>query len=399
MTQATATTPSAIMPTYFFQLPIAFEKGEGIWLYDAEGKKYLDGLCGISVTNLGHSHPVITKAICDQAAKLIHTSNTFQIPAQQILAQKLVKLSGMEQVYFCNSGAEANEAAIKISRMFARKKNISNPAIVVMENGFHGRTMGVVGACNKRTRGGFEPFLPDFVRVPYDDLEAIKSAAHQYENIVAVMVEPIQGESGVHIPNENYLKGIREICDQHDWLMILDEVQTGLGRTGKWFDCQHFNVLPDIMTLAKSLAGGLPIGACLARGKASNMFQPGKHGTTFGGNPLVCTAGLAVLNTLEKDNLVKNAETMGNYVVKKLKETLGKKSEIKDIRGRGLMIGIEFDRPCRDLMAIGLKHGMLFIISADKVIRLLPPLIITQADADEIVKRLNLVADEFLNVR
>jgi acetylornithine aminotransferase len=388
---------NAIMPTYYYQLPIAFEYGKGAWLYDTEGKEYLDGLCGVAVTSLGHAHPAVTKAICEQAKKLIHTSNTFQIPAQQKLAQELTRLSQMEQAFFCNSGAEANEAALKISRMFARKKGITNPAIVVTENAFHGRTMGIIGASSKRIRSGFEPFLPDFVRIPFNDLAALTEVANQYENIVAVLIEPIQGESGISVPHKDYLNGIRQICDQHDWLMITDEIQTGLGRSGMWFDFQHNKILPDIVTVAKSLANGLPIGACLARGKACNLFPPGKHGSTFGGNPLACTAALAVLNTITQDNLIKNAAEMGNYLLKNLKEVLGQKKEITEIRGRGLLIGIEFDRPAHELMKIGLKHGILFIISADRVIRLLPPLIISKSEADQIVQRLDATISEFLN--
>lgn len=387
---------SAIMPTYYNQIPIAFEHGKGAWLYDTNGKEYLDSLCGIAVTSLGHAHPAITTAICEQAGKLIHTSNTYQIPAQQELARELVRLSGLEQAFFCNSGSEANETAIKLSRMYARKKNIPNPGIVVMENGFHGRTMGTVGACNKRIRTGFEPFLSDFVRIPYNDLPALVEAARQYENIVAVMVEPIQGESGVGTPAPGYLKGIREICDQHDWLMIVDEVQTGIGRTGQWFGYQHEGILPDIIALAKALANGLPIGACLARGKACNLFPPGKHGATFGGNPLVCTTALAVLKTIEKNELVQNAAKMGEYLMRNLKETFSNRKEIKEIRGRGLMIGIELDRSCRELTALGAKHGVLFVISADRVIRLLPPLIITQAEADKIIARVHTAVTEFL---
>jgi len=388
---------NAIMPTYFSQLPIAFERGKGAWLYDTAGKEYLDGLCGVAVTSLGHAHPAVTAAICEQAAKVLHTSNNFQIPLQQQLAQELVRLSGLEQAFFCNCGAEANETAIKISRMFARKKNINNPAIVVMENGFHGRTMGTLGASHKRIRTGFEPFLPEFVRVPFDNLPALKEAAQQYENIVAVLVEPIQGEGGIYIPHANYLASIRQICDQNDWLMIVDEIQTGIGRTGRWFAYQHDNILPDVITIAKALGNGVPIAACLARGKATNLFSPGKHGSTFGGNPLVCSAALAVLRTIEQEKLVENAARMGDYLVRNLKETLHSKKAVVDVRGRGLMIGIELDRPSRDLMPLSLKHGVLFIITADKVIRVLPPLIINQTEADQLITRINAAITEFLN--
>jgi acetylornithine aminotransferase len=267
-----------------------------------------------------------------------------------------------------------------------------------MENAFHGRTLGLEGANRHPVRCGFEPFLAEYVRIPFNNLDALTAAANQYENIIAVLVEPIQGESGINIPHQNYLAGIRKICDQYDWLMIVDEIQSGLGRTGMWFDCQHSNIVPDIITSAKSLANGLPIGACLARGKACDLFPPGKHGSTFGGNPLVCTAALAVLNTIAQENLVQNAADTGNYLLKNLKEVLGKKKEILDIRGRGLMIGIELDRPCRELMSIGLKHGILFMISRDHVIRLLPPLIISKSEADQIVNRLDATITEFLKL-
>lgn len=387
---------SSLMPTYYFRLPIAMEYGKGAWLWDTDGKQYLDALSGIAVTSLGHAHPAVTKAITQQAAKLIHTSNTFQIPLQEDLARELTKIAGMEQAFFCNSGGEATETAIKLSRMFARKKNIENPQIIVMDKGFHGRTMGGLTASNERIRGGFEPLLPGFIRVPFNDIPTIEQAAAQSKDIVAVLVEPIQGESGIGIPDEDYLVKIRKLCDQHDWLMMTDEVQTGMGRTGKWFAFQHTNILPDIVAVAKALANGVPIGACLARGKACNLFPAGKHGSTFGGNPLACATGLAVIHSMEQDKLIQNAAEIGAYLIQGLKETLSSQKAVVAVRGKGLMIGVELDRPSREMMLTGLKHGLLFNITADRVVRLLPPLIITRKEADEIIKRLAATIEDFV---
>lgn len=387
---------SAIMPTYYFRLPIAFEYGKGAWLWDTEGKQYLDALSGLAVTSLGHAHPAITAAIADQAGKLIHTSNTYQIPLQEKLAQKLTQLSGMEQAFFCNSGSEANETAIKMSRMFARQKNIANPQIIVMDKGFHGRTMGALTASNERIRDGFEPLLPGFIRVPFNDFNALQEVAAKNSDIVAVMLEPIQGESGINVADEDYIRAIRTLCDQRDYLFILDEIQTGMGRTGSWFAFQRCGITPDVITLAKSLANGLPIGACLARGKACNLFAPGKHGSTFGGNPLACGTALAVLNTFEHEKIVQNAAEMGAYLLQGLKETLSHEPAVTSIRGKGLMIGVELDRPCREMMLTGLKHGLLFNITANQVIRLLPPLIIKRQEADEIIKRLAATIKDFV---
>lgn len=387
---------SAIMPTYYFRLPVAMDHGKGAWLWDTQGNQYLDGLCGIAVTSLGHAHPAITAAISQQAEKLIHTSNTFQIPLQENLARELTRIAGMDQAFFCNSGGEATETAIKLSRMFARKKNIEHPQIIVMDKGFHGRSMGGLTASNERIRSGFEPLLPGFIRVPFNDIAAIEQAAKQSKDIVAVLVEPIQGESGIGVPDEDYLVKIRKLCDQHDWLMMIDEVQTGMGRTGKWFAYQHANILPDVVCVAKALANGMPIGACLARGKACNLFPAGKHGSTFGGNPLACAAGLAVISTMEKDRLVQNAAEMGEYLRKGLKETLSSQPAVVEVRGKGLLIGVELDRPSREMMVTGLKHGLLFNITADRVVRLLPPLIITRKEADEIIKRLAATIEEFV---
>lgn len=390
---------SAVMPTYFFRLPVAFSHGKGAWLWDTEGKQYLDALAGIAVVALGHAHPAITKTISEQAAKLIHTSNTYLIPLQEELATKLTQVAGMEQAFFCNSGAEANETAIKLSRMFARQKNIENPQIIVLDKGFHGRSMGALSASNERIRTGFEPLMPGILRAPFNDVAALKKLAQEHKDIVAIMVEPIQGESGINVPADNYLNEIRTLCDQHDWLMMVDEVQTGLGRTGKWFAYQHNNIKPDVVMIAKGLANGLPIGACLASGKACNLFPPGKHGSTFGGNPLACATALTVLNTIENENLVQHAADIGSYLMHGLREELGKNPAVVTVRGKGLMIGVELNfESCRDMMTTGAKHQLLFNITADRTIRLLPPLIINREEADEIIKRIAATINEYAQI-
>lgn len=386
---------SAIMPTYFSQVDISFDHGKGPWLWDKDGNQYLDSLCGIAVTSLGHAHPAITETICQQAGKLLHTSNTYRIDLQQKLAQELTRISQMEQAFFCNSGSEATESAIKLSRMFARKKNINNPQIIVMENAFHGRTMGSLTASNPRIREGFESLLPGFLRVPFNDADAVRKMVEANPEVVAVMLEPIQGEGGIHVPKPEYLQQLREICDKHDLLLILDEVQTGIGRTGKWFAYQHSGILPDIVTIAKALANGVPIGACLARGKACNLFPAGKHGSTFGGNPLACATALTVLKIMEQEQLPQNAEKMGKYLIDGLREKL-LHSAVIDVRGKGLMIGVELDRPCRDLMQFGIKHGLLFNITSNSIVRLLPPLIIDREIADQIIERLDAAIVDFL---
>ncbi|MBS0358834.1 MAG: aspartate aminotransferase family protein [Proteobacteria bacterium] len=371
-------------------LPVSFERGEGIWLWDGKNKEpYLDALTGIAVCGLGHAHPEITKAICDQASKLIHTSNVYQIELQTELAAKLTALSGMEQAFFSNSGAEANEAAIKLARAYGHQREINHPHIVVLEGAFHGRTLATLTAtANRKGQAGYEPLVSGFIRAPFNDSESIKNMAHHNNEIVAVMLEPIQGEGGIHLPPSDYLKKIRELCDQNNWLMILDEVQTGNGRTGSYFNYQQHGILPDIVTTAKGLGNGYPIGVCLMRGKACNLFQPGNHGSTFGGSPLASRVGLTVIDIIEKNNLCKNAADMGQRLIKNLKEALSNNTHVQDIRGQGLMIGIELDKPCRDLMKIGLDQKILFNVTADKVIRLLPPLNITGEQVDQIVERL-----------
>jgi acetylornithine aminotransferase len=331
----------------------------------------------------------VARAIAEQAGTLVHTSNIYGIGLQQKLAERLTALSGMDNVFFCNSGAEANEAAIKLARMYAHQRSIDNPAIVVMENSFHGRTLATLSATgNRKVQIGFEPLVSGFIRVPYGDLKAIEAAARQHPNIVAVLVEPAQGEGGVNIPREDYLPGIRALCDQHNWLMMLDEVQTGMGRTGKWFAFQHTGIQPDVMTLAKALGNGVPIGACLAHGKAAGLFQPGNHATTFGGNPLACRAALAVLEVMERDKLPARAATLGARLVDKFKTALTGNPHVVQVRGKGLLLGIELDRPCTELVKIALTKQLLINVTADRVIRLLPPLITSDADAERIVETL-----------
>jgi acetylornithine/N-succinyldiaminopimelate aminotransferase len=377
------------MSTYA-RLPVSFERGEGAWLWDTTGKKYLDALSGVAVCGLGHAHPAVAEAVCDQARRLVHTSNIYGIAKQQELAERLTKLSGLDKAFFCNSGAEANEAAIKLARLYGHKKGISIPTIVVAENSFHGRTLATLTATGSRkAQAGFEPLVRGFLRVAYNDLEALQTIAKNSPDVVAVLLEPIQGEGGVNVPDDDYLAGVRSLCDQQGWLMMLDEVQTGMGRTGKWFAFQHSAIVPDVMTLAKGLANGVPIGACLARGEAAEVFKPGNHATTFGGNPLACSAALAVLDVIEKDDLPARAAAVGDRIVDRLCNRLinceGAECKIvDDIRSLGLMIGIELDRPCAELVAKALAQGLLINVTAERVIRLLPPLIISDQEADQI---------------
>ncbi len=375
----------ALMTTYN-RLPVTFVKGEGAWLWDTEGKKYLDALAGVAVCGLGHAHPALTDAICRQAGALVHTSNVYGIANQQALGEKLAALSGMDRVFFSNSGAEANEAAIKLARMYGHNKGINNPAIIVMEKSFHGRTLATLTATgNRKIQAGFEPLVQGFLRVPYNDLDAIRMVGKNSPDVVAVLVEPVQGEGGINIPGKEYLQGIRALCDEHGWLMMLDEIQTGMGRTGAMFAFQHTSIVPDVMTLAKGLGNGVPIGACLARGGAAELFKPGNHGSTFGGNPLACAAGLAVVDTLQKDNLLARAELLGLRIAQGFKSTLADLPFVTAIRHQGLMIGIELDRPCGELVRMALDMGLLINVTADKVVRLLPPLILSDEEADQIV--------------
>ncbi len=376
---------SHVMNTYP-RLPVAFVRGEGAWLWDSEGKRYLDGLAGIAVNTLGHAHPRFTAALSAQIGKLIHCSNVYQVNEQELLADKLCGLTGMQEVFFCNSGCEANEAAIKLARMYGHKQGIEAPAIIVMEKAFHGRTLATLSATgNRKVQAGFEPLVSGFVRVPYNDMDAIRQVAQHNRNVVAVLVEPIQGEGGVRTLDIAYLQQLRQVCDEQNWLLMLDEVQCGIGRTGKWFAYQHAGILPDVMTLAKGLGSGVPVGACLAAGKAAGTFQPGNHGSTFGGNPLACTAGLTTLNIIEQDKLLAHADSLGRFIREGLAAALQGVNVIKEIRGQGLMIGIELDKPCGDLVKQALAKGLLTNVTADSVIRLLPPLVMTQAEAQQLL--------------
>lgn len=385
-----------VMKTYG-RKSIAFSRGDGAWLYDTSDKRYLDALCGIAVTSLGHNHPQVTRAIQEQASTLIHCSNLYQIPQQEALAIKLCELAQMESVFFSNSGAEANEAAIKLARLFGHNKGIDNPVIIVTNQSFHGRTMATLSATgNRKVQAGFEPLLSGFARVPYDDTDAIRQVAENNKNVVAIFIEPIQGEGGIQIPHPQYLNELRDIADQEDWLLIVDEVQTGMGRTGAWFAHQHNNILPDVMTLAKALGNGTPVGACLARGKAAEILSPGTHGSTFGGNPLVSRAALATIEAIESGELVDRATLIGNKIAENLKSTLQHESSVIDIRNKGLMIGIELDRACTPIVDLALDAGLLLNVTAEKVIRLLPPLILDTDQINFLVTTITTIIKEFL---
>jgi len=391
--------PTNYQMPVFAPLPAAFTHGAGAWLWDTHGRKYLDALSGVAVCGLGHAHPEITAAICDQAGKLLHTSNWYEIPLQAKLAERLCKKAGMDNVFFCNSGAEANEAAIKLARLYGHQRKILNPTIIVTEGAFHGRTLATLSATgNRKIQAGFEPLVSGFSRVPYNDLAAVRTVAEHNKDVVAVLVEPIIGEGGIQVPDAGYLKGLREICDERGWLLMLDEIQTGMCRTGKWFACQHDKVLPDVMTLAKGLGNGVPIGACLARGPAAQVFKPGSHGSTFSGNPLVCRVALTVIEELEKGKYAERAAKLGARLLTRLKETFGNTVGVKEIRGRGLMLAVELDRPCKELMKLALDRGILINVTADNVIRLLPPLILTDDEAELLVRELSGVVHAFLGV-
>ncbi|MBA1444106.1 MAG: aspartate aminotransferase family protein [Gammaproteobacteria bacterium] len=386
-----------LMATYR-RLPVTFERGEGAWLWDTAGKRYLDAITGIAVCGLGHAHPAVKTAICEQAGTLVHTSNLYGIQQQQILGDNLTRLSDMDRVFFANSGAEANEAAIKIARLYGHRKGIDNPAILVMENSFHGRTLATLSATgNRKVQAGFEPLVQGFVRVPFGDFDAIREVAQNSASVVAVLVEPVQGEGGVNIPPADYLNNIRTLCDAQGWLMMLDEIQTGMGRTGKMFAHQHNGIQPDVMTLAKGLGNGVPIGACLAKGTAAEVLGPGSHGSTFGGNPLACRVGNAVIETLESENLVARAAALSERFLAGFKAAFQSSKGVTDIRASGLLIGIELDRPCTELVGQALKEGLLINVTVDKVIRLLPPLILTDQEADQIIETVSTLVDNFLS--
>ena len=375
---------NAIMPTYG-RIDVAFERGEGPWLYDDQGNRYLDALSGLGVIALGHANPAIAKTLAAQSQQLLHTSNLYRIPSQEKLAEKLASLTGMENMFFGNSGAEANECAIKIARLYGHQKGIEEPCIIVADASFHGRTMATLTATgNRKVQAGFEPLVGGFARVPYNDLESIEQIAKQMQNIVAVLVEPIQGEAGIQIPDEKYLIGIREICDTQGWLMMLDEVQSGNCRTGAYFCYQHSGIIPDLVTTAKGLGNGVPIGVCLASGAAAQVFGPGNHGSTFGGNPLSCAVALTVLDEFERLDIQKQVTAIGEHMLTQFSQRLGHLNVVRDVRGKGLMIGIELEHPCTDLVQKALQKGLLINVAADSIIRLLPPLIIDEQQADQI---------------
>jgi len=385
-----------LMQTYARQ-PVAFDRGEGVWLFDENGDRYLDALAGVAVSGLGHAHPVLARALCEQAGRLLHTSNLYRIPLQERLAERLCTLSGLERAFFCNSGAEANEAAIKIARLYAHNRGIENPAIVVMEKSFHGRTMATLSATgNRKVQAGFEPLVTGFVRVPFGDAGAVAALAEHHKNIVAVLVEPYQGEGGVQVPQLDYLAQLRRICDENAWLLMLDEVQTGIGRTGTWFAFQHTDIKPDVMTLAKGLGSGVPIGACLARGVAAETFVAGKHGSTFGGNPLACVAALTTLRVMEDDKLLENAAAVGAFIRADLLHRLAGLAGVREVRGQGLMIGIELDRPCGDLVKQALARKLLINVTNESVVRLLPPLILKREEAALLTEKLAALIKAFL---
>lgn len=379
------------------RIPVTFTHGEGAYLWDSEGKQYLDALGGIAVCALGHAHPAVTSAICDQAGKLVHTSNIYEIAVQRELADKLCELAQMDNAFFCNSGAEANEAAIKMTRLYGHAKGIEIPNIIVTEGSFHGRTLATLTATgNRKIQAGFEPLVKGFVRAPYNDIEAIETIAKNNKDVVAIMLEPVTGEGGIRIPAPDYLNKLRAICDQYGWLLILDEIQSGMGRTGKWFAHQHNDIQPDIMTLAKALGNGVPIGTCLARGEAAQLFKPGNHGTTFGGNPLASRAAMAVINTIESDHLIPRADELGQYFLAGFNAALKDIEGVSEIRGKGLMLAIELDRPCGDLVQRCLAQGVLINVTANSVIRLLPPYILSTEQADTVIKIVSEEVRQFL---
>ena len=374
-----------VMQTYARQ-PVAFVRGDGAYLWDTQGRKYLDAVAGVAVCALGHAHPGVAEALCDQAKTLVHTSNLYQVDLQERLADRLCAVAEMDAVFFGNSGAEANEAAIKLARLHGNNKKLRNPTIIVTEGSFHGRTLATLSATgNRKIQAGFEPLVSGFNRVPYNDVDAVRQVGDNNPDVVAVLVEPVLGEGGIIIPAPGYLAALRALCTERGWLLMLDEIQTGLCRTGRWFAYQHEDARPDVMTLAKSLGNGVPIGACLARGEAARLFQPGNHGSTFGGNPLACRAALAVIEHLDTGKLHERAATLGQRMHDGLTKQLHGVNGVAQIRSKGLMIGIELDRPCADVKSKALERGVLVNVTAEKVVRLLPPLVISDADADNIV--------------
>ncbi|MBT4859790.1 MAG: aspartate aminotransferase family protein [Gammaproteobacteria bacterium] len=386
-----------LMSTYK-PLPVSFNKGDGIYVWDKDDNQYLDALCGISVTSLGHNHPAVTQAINEQASRLLHTSNLYHIDNQAKLADLLCDLSGMEQVFFSNSGAEANEAAIKLARLYGHQNNIDKPEIVVMQDSFHGRTMATLSATgNRKVQAGFEPLVSGFTRAPYNDIKALKAIAKNNKNVVAILVEPVQGEGGINIPDSGYLKEIRKLCDEHNWLMMLDEIQTGMARSGKMFAFQHESIKPDVLTLAKALGNGIPVGACLASGKAKDVFQPGNHGSTFGGNPFASHVAFTVTSIMSDEKLADNAKARGQQLVDTLKQQLSDNDDVVEIRNLGLLVGITLKQSCHEMVTIALQNKLLINVTADNVIRLLPPLVINEQQTSEIADRLVKSIKQFTN--
>ncbi|MGA8048952.1 MAG: aspartate aminotransferase family protein [Burkholderiales bacterium] len=384
------------MNTYARQ-PVAFVRGEGVWLWDDTGRKYLDALAGIAVSTLGHAHPKLVRALADQAARVLHTSNLFRIPVQEAAADRIAEITGLEEVFFCNSGCEANEAAIKIARKYGHDRGVQEPTIVVMENSFHGRTLATLSATGSRkVQAGFEPLVSGFVRAPYNDLGAVQRIAEINRNVVAVLVEPIQGEGGINVSSMEYLRGLRELCDRHEWLLMLDEVQCGLGRTGKWFVYQHAGIVPDVVPLAKGLGSGVPVGACVAGGRGAGVLKPGNHGSTFGGNPLACTAVVTTIDAMREEGLLQNAARVGQVMREALAAAFAGVPGVVEIRGMGMMIGVQLDRPCGELVRAALDAGLVVNVTADSVVRMLPPLVMSEAEGREAVARLAPLVKSFL---
>jgi acetylornithine aminotransferase len=384
------------MNTYARQ-PVAFVRGEGVWLWDEEGRKYLDALAGIAVNTLGYAHPKLTRALSQRIASgVIHTSNLWRIPDQEAAADRVAEITGLDEVFFCNSGLEANEAAIKVARKYGHEKGIAEPAIVVMEKAFHGRSLATLSATGSRkVQAGFEPLVSGFVRVPLNDLEAVRQVAEHNKNVVAVFIEPIQGEGGINVSRLDYLRGLKEICERKEWLFMSDEVQCGLGRTGKWFVYQHAGFLPDVVPLAKGLGSGVPVGACVVGGRAKGVFKPGNHGSTFGGNPLAMTAVRTTIDTIKEEGLLANAVRVGDLIRSGLPRTEG----VAEIRGMGLMIGVELARPCGELVRQALDAGLVINVTADNVIRMLPPLVMNEAEGRMVLERLAPLVQRFLEKR
>ncbi|MFZ9337682.1 MAG: aspartate aminotransferase family protein [Limnohabitans sp.] len=393
----TTADPAAHLMNTYGRLPMTVSHGRGVYVWDTDGKRYLDALSGIAVNTLGHNHPKLVPALQDQISKIMHSCNYYHIPLQQQLADKLVALSGMSNVFFCNSGLEANEAALKMARKFGHDKGIERPQIVVYDKAFHGRSIATLSATgNAKIQQGFGPLVEGFIRVPLNDIPAIEQATAGNPNVVAVFFETIQGEGGIHPMSNEYLQDVRKLCDERDWLLMIDEVQCGIGRTGKWFAHQWAGIHADVMPLAKGLGSGVPIGAVVAGPKAARIFQPGNHGTTFGGNPLAMRAGVETLRIMEEDGLLENASRVGKYLRDALHRELAAVAGFKEIRGNGLMIGIDLDRPCGPLMGQALQAGLLLSVTADSVIRLLPALTMTTTEADEVVSVLVPLVKQFL---